>query len=515
MTDQSEIIAFLADPATHGGRQVTRIDTHGAVVFLVGDRAFKLKRAVDFPYMDFSTLARREAACRREVSLNRRTAPDLYLGIRRVIRAGDGRLALTDAADAADADVEADGDALEWLVEMRRFDQAALLSDRADRGLLDAPLIDQVIDATVDLHAQAERRPAEAAASLRWIIDDNIEEMADATAVFPADRLDRLAALARPALDRLSDRIDRRLAAGSLRQCHGDLHLRNLILQDDRVVLFDAIEFNDKIANVDVWYDVAYLIMDLWMRGLGALANRAVNLYLDRTGDFDGVPLVPLFLSTRAAVRAKVMASAVDAQADAATGEAIAGEARAYLEAATAFIAPVRPKLVAVGGLSGTGKSTLARRLAPRVGRQPGAVVLRSDVVRKHLKGCPLDQPLPATAYDAETTAAVYQAIRRRAADALAEGLSVIADAVFAGAEERVGIEAEALKAGAQFAGLWLEAPVPLLEERLAMRAGDASDADGSVLRRQLAYDLGRITWAHVPALGQADHVRAVAETLL
>ena len=504
MTEQSATLAFLADPATHGGGEVVRIDTHGAIVFLVGDRALKLKRVVAFPYMDFSTLARREAACRREVALNRRTAPDLYLGVRRVTRGPDGGLAL-----------DGDGETIDWLVEMRRFDQSDLLSEIADRGGLDERLIDRMIAATVDLHGKAETRAAAEAASLTWIVDDNLEEMGEATDVFPAADIERLATLARPAVDRLSGRLAARIDAGRLRQCHGDLHLRNLILRDDRVMLFDAIEFNDKIAIVDVWYDVAFLIMDLWTRGLTELANRALNLYLDRSGDFDGVPALPLFLSTRAAVRAKVMASAMAAQPDAAAADRQAAGARGYLAAAIDFLAAGPPRLLAVGGLSGTGKSTLARGLAPRVGRQPGAVVLRSDVIRKHLMGCPIDQPLPDEAYGPEATAAVYDAMRGHAAAALAEGVSVIADAVFARAEERAAIEAEARKAAASFAGLWLEAPAPLLEQRLAARRDDASDAGAVVLRRQLDYDVGRIAWARVPAGGLADRVRTVAESLL
>jgi predicted kinase len=297
-----------------------------------------------------------------------------------------------------------------------------------------------------------------------------------------------------------------------VRRCHGDLHLRNIALIAGAPVLFDAIEFDEKIAIGDVLYDLAFLIMDLWQRDLRAAANAVLNRYLwgspDGEGEIRGLSALPLFLALRAVIRAKVAALAAGQGA----GEDKVREAQDYFAAAGAFLAPDVPALIAVGGLSGSGKSTLAARLAPHLGRPPGAVHLRSDIVRKRLFEVPETERLPEDAYAEAATKRVYEALRHGAAAALRAGRTVVVDAVHLRPDERAAIAAVAAAEGAPFTGLWLDAPAPTLEQRVSARKGDASDADAAVVRRQLDLDPGSVAWHRLDA--GAD-IAALAENAL
>jgi aminoglycoside phosphotransferase family enzyme/predicted kinase len=507
--DQSEVAAFLADPATHGGRAVERFDTHGAMVFLAGDRAYKIKRAVKYPYMDFSTLEKRRWACEREIAFNRRTAPSLYLRTLPVTRAGDGGLV-----------IGGDGEAVEWAVLMRRFDQADLLDRRAQEGRLTDDLMIDLADAIARFHEAAERvdtqiQPAGGHAGLQWVVEETLDELAERPDLFPSGDLGALAGNARAALDRTAALLDRRLAQGFVRRCHGDLHLRNICLIDGAPTLFDCIEFNDSLACIDVFYDLAFLLMDLDHRNLRPLANLVFNRYLERTGDLSGPGALALFLATRALVRAKVAGSSEQAQGDPVRRQGLRNEARGYFNAVGGYLAPAPARLVAVGGLSGTGKSTLARTLAPELGAAPGAAHLRSDVIRKELWGVGEYDRLPERAYQAEASEKVYATILERASRILTGGHSVIADAVYARPEEREGLEALAERLAVPFQGLWLSAADDTLLARVEGRTMDASDATAAVVRRQLDYDTGTIAWRQIDAGAGPSEVLAAAEAAL
>ncbi|MEX2647839.1 MAG: AAA family ATPase [Alphaproteobacteria bacterium] len=493
--DQSETIAMLADPASHGGAEVERIETHASIVVLAGDCAYKLKRAVHFPFLDYGTVARRKRACRDEVALNRRTAPTLYRGVAPIVRRGKLRLGALgeDPADAVD-----------WVVVMCRFDQATLFDRLAEGGRLTRDLVERAANAVARFHGAAERRfGADGTSTLAWVIDDNVAELGDEALL--AGKVDRLARLCRAALERNRALLDARSRAGFVRVCHGDLHLRNLCMIDGEPTAFDAIEFNERLTVIDVFYDLAFLLMDLEHRSLRDLANAALNRWLDATDDVEGLALLPLFLGLRAAVRAKV--GAVSARL---TGKP-STEPAAYLDLALGFLEPAAPVLVAIGGLSGTGKSTLARALAPAIGPAPGALLTRSDVVRKRLFGVAETEPLPHAAYAAEATTRVYGVVRARTDRAIRAGHGAIADAVHARPEERAAIEAVARDAGARFIGLWLEAPEPTLIERVETRRGDASDAGAGVVRAQLAYDVGAIGWHRLDANVEPERTLALA----
>lgn len=503
---QDPVIAFLSEPATYGVTDVARLETHASIVFLAGERAYKLKRAVKFDYLDFSTAERRRRFCELEVALNQRTAPSLYRGVAAVTREPDGTLAL-----------DGPGPAVDWLVVMNRFSQEALLDHLAVSGQLDLGLMPALAVAVAALHASAAtRRDHGGRAGLAWVIDGNAAGFEE----FGPGCLDlavteRVTARARKTLEAFGNQLDRRRDSGRVRQCHGDLHLRNIVILDGRPTLFDGVEFNDEIACIDVWYDLAFLLMDLWHRGLDGHANAVMNRYLLETGDFDAIALLPLFLSCRAAVRAKVGATAVSMQDDGEARETESRAAASYLELADRLLQPPPPRLIAIGGFSGSGKSTLARAMAPGIGDAPGAVVLRSDEVRKQIMGVPLLEPLPAAGYAAGVTRQVYSSLGERAADVLEMGRSVIVDAVWADASDRQAIEGVAERAGVPFSGLWLDAPERVLVGRIDRRRHDASDADAAVVQMQHRHDAGPIAWSRIDAARPAVEVLAGARAIL
>ncbi len=485
--DQSEVIDFLAKCLA----PAKKIDTHGAVVFLSGDRGFKMKRAVKFPYMDFSTVERRAAMCAAEVEFNERMAPEIYLGTMPVRR--------TPALVLGELNEKA-VDAADWLVVMRRFDETCLFDQMAERGALTSDLMAALGARVAQVHdslpvirgsfCQPEAYRDSVASDVRQVTDHG-------------DRLDteisrRLAVALPGALEPFLELVARRVAAGAIRRCHGDLHLRNIVLIDGKPMPFDAIEFSERIANIDVMYDIAFTLMDLCHRGLRPLANRLLNEWLWRIADLPGAPhhealaLLPMFLARRACIRAYV-----DSSVTAVSG-ADNAPARAYQRSAMTFLEPAPPRLMAVGGLSGSGKTTYALKIAPEIGRVPGAVVVRSDVERKRLAGVALEERMPAGSYTPESSAQVYAAMLDRGGQALRAGHSVILDAVFAKPEERAAAEALARKLGVPFEGTWLDIPKDVAQARVAARTGDASDATPAVVERQFGYDLGEISWKRV-----------------
>ena len=505
---QRDVVAFLSTPEAYGRHadSVERIDTHISTVWLAGDRAYKLKRAVRFDYVDFSTIDLRRVACEAEIRLNGRTAPGLYRGVRAVTREADGSLALG-----------GQGVVVDWLVEMVRFDQDALFDRLAERGRLDVALMEGLAEAIVRLHAGAAPRTDRGGREgMAWVVDGNALGFANqgATVLDPA-ACARVTADSRAAIDVHAARLDARRRGGFVRECHGDLHLRNICLIDGVPTLFDGVEFNDAISCIDVFYDLAFLLMDLWRRGLRSHANAVFNAYVAGTADVDGVALLPLFLSCRAAVRAKTSATAGTVQGDARQRSDLETAARQYLDLAQAFLRPLPPSLVAIGGFSGSGKSTLARGLAPAIGAAPGALIVRSDVLRKTMLGVAPLTPLSPEGYTTAVTRRVYRLIGARALAALKAGHAVIADAVFAGPQDRDDIAAVARDAGVPFSGVWLDAPPAILARRIGDRAVDASDATAEVLERQLLAGPGPLDWRTLDGSMDAETVRQRAQALL
>jgi predicted kinase len=316
---------------------------------------------------------------------------------------------------------------------------------------------------------------------------------------------------ARHELARLADVLERRREDGFVRQCHGDLHLRNIVLLDGQPTLFDGVEFNDAISCTDVLYDLAFLLMDLWRRRLPRHANVVWNRYLTDTEDVADLSLIPLFLSCRAAVRAKTSATAASLQREPERRAELYKTSREYLAMAEQLLRPPRASLIAVGGLSGSGKSTLARGLAPIVGAVPGAVVLRSDEIRKRLCGVGVLEQLGPEGYSPRVSERVYATLAERTVSILNNGHSAIVDAVYADPIHRQTIQRVATAASMPFIGLWLDAPEATLIGRAEQRRNDASDADASVIRIQRAQDIGDMTWHRLNASVSAESVLALA----
>jgi uncharacterized protein len=459
---EAEIVAWLA---RHSERQ---IDTACAHVFLQRDRALKMKRHADLGYADFSTVERRLWALDREVEFNRPAAPDIYRGVLKVTREADGSLAL-----------EGSGEAVDHVLEMRRFDERQVLAARPEA--VDGELAETLGRTIAGFHAAAPLRPAGGLTALAWTIGSNAGLLRAIPQLEPA-RVEALIRLTDAELERRSGLLAHRSASGFSRRCHGDLHLGNILLEDGRPILFDCIEFSDLLSDLDVLYDLAFLLMDLDFRGRRDAGVRALSAYLDEAARsfpgelWDGLAALPLMLSVRAAVRAHVCAHSGDPEA-----------ARAYVEAGVAHLSPPSPVLVAVGGLSGTGKSRFSRTVAPRLGASPGAVILRTDEVRKRLAGVPPGQALPPEAYTAQATQRTYETMMDNARAMLRAGRAVVLDATFVDPAVRARAEALAAECGVPFRPAWLQAPLHVLEARVAGRRGDASDATVAVLREQAA----------------------------
>jgi uncharacterized protein len=503
---QEEVFRFLADPRTHGlSESVERVDTANAVVFLAGADVYKVKRAVKFPFMDLSTLDKRRDACEAEIAVNLPSAPDIYLAALPIIR------------QARSFSLGGDGEIVEWAAHMRRFDENATLDRVADRDALSDAIIDRLALAVRRSHARAPlRNTAGAAHALETYIEQNSAAFAERTDLFDPPAAHKLTIDSRLAFADARPVLLKRGEDGFVRRCHGDLHLRNTVLIDGEPTLFDAVEFSDEIASGDVLYDLAFLLMDLEERELRVSANRLFNRYLapEPPDALTGLAALPLFLSLRAAIRAKVEAAGAD-RLDGEKRDDGRALARRYFDCAVRFLAYAPPQLVAIGGLSGVGKSALSRALAPEIGRAPGALWLRSDLERKAMFAVEETVPLPPSAYSGDVTRDVYQRLNDKARIALRAGQTVLLDATFATTDERSASAGVAVELGVRFAGLFLEAPLEERLERIATRGADASDADSDVARRQTADPVGESGWAALPALGTLSDTAILARARL
>ena len=490
---QRQVLDFLDDSrfGPKGGGK--RIDTHASMVFLGADRVLKVKRACRLPFLDYSTLEKRKQACEEELRVNAGNAPELYRRVAAITRKADGGF-----------EVDGAGAPVEWAVEMTRFDDTQALDRVAAAQTIGLSLATAVADAIWRCHDRAPRADGDSwLSSIPPIIERNTAKFRAARGLDTAS-IDRLDAASREAATKLRPLLERRAGQGFVRRCHGDLHLANIALVEGRPLLFDAIEFDPVIATTDVLYDLAFTLMDLIHFDQGAAANEVFNRYFARAGDeaFDALGLLPLFLSVRAAIRAHVLFMKSEQAGD---GDAAWQKAKRYFDLAVRLIEPGPPLLVAIGGLSGTGKSVLARALAGLIGAPPGAAIVRSDVVRKHLFGVSATTTLPQSAYSADVTARVYGQLSSQAQRVLGQGCSVVLDAAYLQAAERAEIAALAARCGVRFVGLFLTADLATRLARIERRRDDASDATKDVARQQETYEIGTVDWRIIDASGTAE----------
>ena len=486
--EQAEVAALLAWLAG-----APPIETHISLVFVGRDTVWKLKKAVKLPFLDFSRVEDRRHFTARELALNHPAAPGLYRDMVAVVRQADNTLALAEPATGAPV--------VDWVLRMARVPAEDFFDAIAARGALTPELLDALADAVAEYH-QALSPVAGLLPPMREIAAGNVPSALGA-GLPEADVIAwRDALLA--ALDALQPLLDQRARDGLVRRAHGDLHLGNLCLWQGRPVPFDALEFDETLATIDLAYDLAFLLMDLDRRIDRAAANRVMNRYVARTGDVGLVATLPVFLSIRAMVRAHV--------------EARSGHADAWQPYLRAALDDLRPAgavtVVAVGGLPGSGKSTLARALAPALGRAPGALILRSDEIRKRQHGAAPEQRLPQSAYSDAASVAVFTALTDDVRIAATAGQCVVADATFIDPAHRRAAEHAAQTAGARFAGFWLDAPLEELERRIVARSGDASDATVAVLRAAAQAGPGADNWHALASRRPADDLATARRVL-
>ena len=502
---QSEVVRFLSKGESYGlpHESVHRIQTHGAFVFLVGSHVYKIKRSVKYSYMDFSTLDLRERACRRELAINQPQAPEIYHDVVAITRDLHGCLSLG-----------GQGQVVEWAVHMNRFPSDALLLNYAQDNRLTEAMAQSVGSAVARYHR--DLRPVQRPGAAKRLIDVVKGQqgfLRQLTCTHPelADRCGKLIGLLDEQILRYQGLLENRGKQGFVVRGHGDLHLGNIAVIDDRPILFDALEFDEALATVDTLYDLSFLLMDLDHTGRRESANIILNRYLVETGiqeNYAALSLLPLFLGLRASVRCMVSFQRSQIQADSARHESFS-QAISYLSYAVSALTPSQACLIAIGGLSGTGKSTQARALAPRVGPTPGAVHIRSDQERKNLAKVSETQRLPSTAYTEATSQQVYAAIIDKAELVLRAGYSAVLDATFLDVSTRMQAEELACRCSVPFYGYWLTASDGALRARVAARYGDASDATVEVVNAQLSKDAGPISWHRVDASECATKTRS------
>ncbi|HEY9344564.1 MAG TPA: AAA family ATPase [Inquilinus sp.] len=489
---QQEVIAFLSQPEAYGVASVQRVETHASMVFLAGGHAYKLKKAVRFSYLDYSTPELRRVACDKELVLNCRTAPDLYLRVLPVCRTASGGLTLG-----------GDGTIVDWLLVMLRFDASGQFDRLARHGQLTTHMMLQLADRIADFHQSLPEEDEHGGpAAIAEIIVENDGNLARfGTGLFEPSAISRLTMRSLEEASRHEKLLHQRQRSGHVRRGHGDLHLGNIALWRGAPMLFDAIEFSERLACVDILYDLSFLLMDLLERSQRDLASVVFNRYFDRMPDeAEGAALLPLFLSIHASIRAHVQATIAGGATEAAARLEARRRATSYFTLAEDLLQASPPRLLAIGGVSGTGKSTLAAHLAPHVGQPLGARILRSDVIRKRLHGVAPEDRLPESAYTPDQTARVYDALCREADRLLAAGCTVIADATFLAPSERAAIQAVADRRQVPFARILLDAPDAVLASRLSARTGDASDATPAVLKSQRSDAATPSDWASFAA---------------
>jgi len=509
-TSGPETIAALRDPACypHPAEPVELIETHISWVFLAGEYAYKVKKPVDLGFLDFSTLKARRFYCEEELRLNRRTAPELYLGVVPI------------TAGASGPRLGGAGEAIEYALRMRRFPQEALADSMARRGKLRTAQIDAIAAAIAAFHATIPSAPQDSAFGAPEHVAApalaNFEQLRKLDAnPGEAVRLERLRAWTVNEGSRLHDVFAARRRGGFVRECHGDLHLRNIVFLEGRPLPFDCIEFDPELRWIDMASEVAFLAMDLLEHGLEAAAWRFLNAYFETTGDYAGVRVLRYYLVYRAMVRAKIACIRAHQPGTGESAQCTSDrQYRDYLVLAESLALPARPAIVLMHGLAGSGKTTIAQAILERI----RAVRVRSDVERKRLHGLAAQARTHAAPYAGiyapETTRLTYDRLKQAVRDIVESGRTAIVDAAFLRRAEREEFRGLAAELEARFLIVWCRASEAALRRRVAQReaaGNDASEAGIEVLENQIATQepLGADELAHaVPVDSESDETR-------
>ena len=465
---------FYPHPVT---MPIELIQTHASIVLLTGDFAYKLKKPVNFGFLDYSTLANRQHFCEEEIRLNQRGAKELYLTVLAISKQGN------------QYQFGNQGEIVDYAVKMVQFSQSALLSNMFESGQITTDDIVGMGLVVARFHAGAQTSEYISSfgtvAKIRQSIDDNYRQTEKYIGRSQTQQqyTETKAYTDRFLIENEQLFLDR-IAGGFIRECHGDLHLRNICYWQHKILLFDCIEFNEPFRFVDTMYDVAFAVMDLEARGRKDLANRFLNTYAEQTGDWAGLQVLPMYLSRQAYVRAKVTSFLLDdagiSSGDRATAAETAGN---YYHQAWGYTRTKQGRLIMISGLSGSGKSTLGKQIAESL----GGVQIRSDAVRKHLGGIPLLTKGDDSLYTPEMTARTYQAVLILGAKLAAQGFTVILDAKYDRQSLRTAVIDLAQSEGIQLDIIHCTAPESVLLDRLAQRIGDIADATVDLLASQQA----------------------------
>jgi uncharacterized protein len=453
------------------------IQTHASIVLLTGDFAYKLKKPVNFGFLDYSTVINRKHFCEEEIRLNQRGAKELYLAVLPISKQGH-QYQFSDR-----------GEIVDYAVKMVQFSQSALLSNMFESGQITTDDIAETGRVVAHFHAEAQTSEYISSfgtvAKIRQSIDNNYRQTEK---YIGRSQTQQQYTETKAYTDRFLLEYEQlfldRIAGGFIRECHGDLHLRNICRWQTKILLFDCIEFNEPFRFVDTIYDVAFAVMDLEARGRKDLANRFLNTYVEQTGDWAGLQVLPMYLSRQAYVRAKVTSFLLDdvgiSSADRAAAAETAGN---YYHQAWSYTQSKQGRLIVLSGLSGSGKSTLGKQIATSL----GGVQIRSDAVRKHLGGISLLTKGDDSLYTPEMTARTYQEVLLLGAKLTAQGWTVILDAKYDRQSLRTAVINLAQSEGIQLDIIYCNVPESVLFDRLAQRTGDIADATVDLLASQQA----------------------------
>lgn len=468
MTDHAHLIQALLDPCVypHSVQEpITVIQTHSSCIFLTGEYAYKLKKPVDFGFLNYTTLERRHHFCKEELRMNQRGAPGIYLEVLPIMQVGS-RIR-----------VGGSGEILDYVLKMRQFPQECLLSSLLEAGKLTDKILQALGSVVADFHAGAmtqERMRHFGQPEVIWLaFEENfIQTRKYIGGPQTEQQFHETQASCQQFFEANVTVFQHRIDQNRIRECHGDLHLGNICFWQDQILLFDCIEFNEAFRFVDVMYDLAYGVMDLDMNQRPDLATVYLNQYLEETGDWEGALILPIYLSRQAYVRAKVISFLLDDLDISATSKIIK-KAAAYYQLACNYLKPKTGSIWIMSGLSGSGKSTVARYLA----RQTGAIHIRSDAVRKHLAGIPLRERGGAEIYSAEMTEKTYTRLQTLGLQLADAGYTVILDAKYDRYSWRLPLRKAAIQQGIRLQMIYCQAPLAVLQDRLRHRTQDIADA--------------------------------------
>jgi aminoglycoside phosphotransferase family enzyme len=469
----------------------TTVTTHCARIYLLGDVVLKIKLPVAYSYIDLSTLSKRYLCLKREFNINHKTLPSVYLGLVGVIADENHSLRVMEECEIEDRTT-----VVEWCLLMKRFNEDDILVNVARDNRFSSEHAEALGREIASYHQAADVVPVEdGAARLSEIIDELSAEFAKLDGVIPKTETDLFIEPGIRACRQQRKLLQQRGETGFVRACHGDLHLKNIVLIDSTPAPFDALEFDERLRTIDIFYDLAFLLMDLDHFFLYEQTNTVLNKYLLMSAPvhIEGLQLLSLFMYCRAGIRAMTVLQGAETSSH--QSEARIKEARLYLHQGRRYLNKKYPAIICIGGFSGSGKSTIARRLVNEVCAAPGALLIRSDSERKALFGVEETDDLGADHYTGENSDAVYDTVYTRVAIAAQAGYPTIVDATFLDEHRRLEMEVLAASMQVDFYGFWLMAPVSTMIDRIEKRTADASDADVSVLYKQLRYDKGRIDW--------------------